>query len=84
MYLRQRKGLDLGGDLLGRQAEIMPPGNAPNCDTGTRDVRSALTNLWRSLDQLANPTGYCEAPDSRLLADHVSAVTLVFEANIFE
>src|ERR1017187_1880418 len=52
--LRQRKGLDFGGDLLGSQTQVVPAGNAPNRDAGTGDARPALADLWRSLNQGAD------------------------------
>ena len=50
MNLRECKVLDLSGDLLGSQSQVVPPGNAPNRDTRSSDARSGPADLWRSLD----------------------------------
>src|ERR1017187_551868 len=54
LNLCERKVLDLGGDLLGSQPQIVPPGNTPNRDTCTRDARTAFSDVRRSLDQRPN------------------------------
>ena len=42
MNLRQRKMLDLGGDLLGSQTQVVPSGNPPNRYARPCDARPAF------------------------------------------
>ena len=45
MNLRQSKMLDLGGNLLGSETQVVPPGYAPQRDAGSSNARPAFTDL---------------------------------------